>query len=538
MLPSSTKSDKYVYYKSHENSYNSRQSNFVQQAGGSGFRKLNSFSLKFKQQLRNILEDENARNIFGFLLINITFAFVEFAYGFWTNSLSLISDAFHMVFDCSALLTGLIASIISKWPKNPNYSYGYQRAETIGGFLNGILLIFVAFFVMSESIERLMEPPEVKTDRLLLIAVMGLCVNLVGVFVFQHGGHGHSHGGGDHGHSHGLASVEHTNSHSHLHSQDGSSCSGHGHGAGQTGTSAEAGRNAIMHGVFLHILADLMGSVGVIISSILIDQFNYMYADPICSLCISVMIFLSVGPLLKESGTVLMQRTPLTFDSQLPNCFNQIQSIEGVASFRDPHFWTLASNQYIGSIYIAAKHSGVNQMFIINQVASTFKAIGVTEMVVQVEFDDSYNNNINSTRTYQSPATPVSVANINNSYNVGVGGLSSSSLQNTNVDVLQKYISSFSPPPQQQQQLIGNPLAVISNHSLSLCSGHTHSHSHNPTGGSSTSIPVNASPTHLVSSHTSTSNMAIGRNINPNPASTLPNLSSRPGSRSSLASNS
>ena len=70
---------------------------FMAHAGGSGFKKLNSFTVKLKQQMRNILEDENTRNIFGFLLVNISFAFVEFAYGFWTNSLGLISDAFHMV---------------------------------------------------------------------------------------------------------------------------------------------------------------------------------------------------------------------------------------------------------------------------------------------------------------------------------------------------------------------------------------------------------------------------------------------------------
>merc|ERR1719492_419107 len=162
--------------------------------------------------VRLILSDTNSRNLLGFLVLNLTFAFVELFYGVWTNSLGLISDSFHMFFDCTGLMAGLVASVITKWRANPNYSYGYVRAETLAGFINGLFLLFISFFIFSEAVERLVEPPEVKHERLLVVSVLGFFVNLVGIFVFQHGGagHGHSHGGGGdhshdggHGHSHG-----------------------------------------------------------------------------------------------------------------------------------------------------------------------------------------------------------------------------------------------------------------------------------------------------------------------------------------------
>jgi zinc transporter 5/7 len=104
-----------------------------------------------------------------------------------------------MFFDCTGLLAGLAASVITKWKANEKYSYGYVRAEVLAGFVNSLFLLFIAFFIMSESVERLIEPPEVKHERLFVVSVLGFLVNLVGIYAFQHGGQMHSHGGGGHG---------------------------------------------------------------------------------------------------------------------------------------------------------------------------------------------------------------------------------------------------------------------------------------------------------------------------------------------------
>ncbi len=210
-----------------------------------------------------------------------------------------------------------------------------MRAEVLAGFVNGLFLLFIAFFIFSEAVERAIEPPEVKHERLFLISVLGLIVNLVGIFVFQHGGagsHGHSHGGHSHGNTPTTAtSHSHNSHHSHGHESDGHSHSNHqhshGHNHSHSSNNADVSTGShsqIMQGVFLHILADTLGSVGVIISAILMSYFGWMIADPICSMFIATLVALSVIPLLTNSIGILMQRTPRELDSQLPSCYQRV----------------------------------------------------------------------------------------------------------------------------------------------------------------------------------------------------------------------
>lgn len=152
--------------------------------------------------VHEISKDKESRDIFYFLLLNLSFMVVQMLYGIWTNSLGLISDSIHMFFDCLALGVGLVAAVMSKWPASQSHPFGFAKVEIISGFANGIFLVLISISIMIEAIERLMEPPEMKTDQLLLISTLGLCVNLVGIFAFNHGHHhGHSHGH-DHGHDH------------------------------------------------------------------------------------------------------------------------------------------------------------------------------------------------------------------------------------------------------------------------------------------------------------------------------------------------
>ena len=215
-----------------------------------------------------------------------------------------------MFFDCLALGVGLFASVMSKWNANRTFSYGYNRIETLSGFSNGIFLSLISIFIVIEAIERLVHPPEMNTHRLLLVSFLGFVVNMVGIFAFNHGhAHGHSHGhshGHDHGHGHG---------HDH----------GHGH-------------NANMQGVFLHIMADTLGSVGVIISTLLIDWFGWTGFDPIASMFIAILIFLSVIPLIKDSAAVLMLEVP---DSNLGSIEHALQEVR---------FYSFS--QYLNGVYL------------------------------------------------------------------------------------------------------------------------------------------------------------------------------------------
>ncbi|TNM92532.1 hypothetical protein fugu_019544 [Takifugu bimaculatus] len=299
-----------------------------------------------KDSLKQILEEYDSRQIFYFLCLNLAFTFVELFYGVWTNSLGLISDGFHMLFDCSALVLGLFAALMTRWKATRIFSYGFGRVEILSGFINGLFLMVIAFFVFVESITRVLDPPNINTDMLTPVSVGGLLVNLVGICAFSHA---HSHGGKscsshDHGHSH------HGHSHSeHSHGGHGHSHGSHGHGGhGHSHSSGGGGMNANMRGVFLHVLADTLGSVGVIISTILIRQFGWLIADPICSLFISTLIFLSVIPLLKDACEVLLLRTPPENEKDLNGALEKIEKLEGVLSYRDPHFWRHSASVVAG----------------------------------------------------------------------------------------------------------------------------------------------------------------------------------------------
>ncbi|XP_054842686.1 proton-coupled zinc antiporter SLC30A5 [Eublepharis macularius] len=334
-----------------------------------------------KESLKQILEESDSRQIFYFLCLNLAFTFVELFYGVWTNSLGLISDGFHMLFDCSALVMGLFAALMTRWKATRIFSYGYGRVEILSGFINGLFLMVIAFFVFIESMARLVDPPDIDTNMLTPVSVGGLIVNLVGICAFSHAhSHGSSRGGcpsHDHNHSH----HGHSHSHGHGHSH---SDYGHSHNHGHSHGSLGGGMNTNMRGVFLHVLADTLGSVGVIISTILIQQFGWLIADPLCSLFIATLIFLSVIPLIKDACQVLLLRLPPEHEKDLHMALEKIQKIDGVISSRDPHFWCHSANVVAGTIHVQVM-SDVLEQRIIQQVSSILKDGGVNNLTVQVE---------------------------------------------------------------------------------------------------------------------------------------------------------
>ena len=456
-----------------------------------------------------IWKEDTSRKIFIFLCANLLFMLVEFSYGIFSNSLGLISDAFHMLFDSFALAVGLAASVISKWEPSPHFTYGWGRLTTLSGFANGIFLLCVGFFVLIESIQRFFEPPEIKTERLVLISVLGFIVNMVGLYAFHdhhghsHGDHGHAHGGhgkkedhghshgisehehgsceedhdhghshgkhDDHGHSHGKKKEDHGHSHSkkkedhgHSHSKksedhghshggnehDHDSCEenhdhdehghsrgkksddhghshgkhddnehshgknkedhghshskkedhGHAHGKKSAFEDIEMGsemeievehaHDENMQGIFLHVLADALGSVGVIISSLIIYFFNWKIADPICSSIISVMILLSTFPLLKSAGSTLLQASPKQISSKLRNALRNIPKMRNVIAYRNPHFWTLSKDVVVGTIEVIITNEGDDQL-VLSKVTSILTDAGVSNITVQIERENA-----------------------------------------------------------------------------------------------------------------------------------------------------
>lgn len=247
---------------------------------------------------------------------------------------------------------------------------------------------------MIEATERLAEGRETKRlMELFVVSSLGLAVNLVGMACFGHHHHGHDHG--DHGHAH-----DHAHDHSHSHSHDSHSHDGHcehdhkkqpsllhddhshhGHSHG-----GDAHDNENMRGIFLHVLADTMGSAAVIVSTILIYFIGWSGWDPLASCLIAVLIFLSSIPLVKSSAKKLLLTIPDDTEYNLRNTLAGVSDLRGVQAYTVPKFWLGDKNQTVlGVMHIVATR-GSDLEDVLTRTRAFLLSKGV-DVVVQVEKD-------------------------------------------------------------------------------------------------------------------------------------------------------
>ncbi|KAK9732501.1 hypothetical protein RND81_04G004200 [Saponaria officinalis] len=486
-----------------------------------GAESSDTFSVMVMRPIRHVLSERKSRKIALFLMINTGYMFVEFAAGFMSNSLGLISDACHMLFDCAALAIGLYASYISRLPANSQYNYGRGRFEVLSGYVNAVFLVLVGALIVLESLERILDPQEISTASLLTVSVGGFLVNVVGL-IFFHEEHHHAHGGGcshshknhdssgnvkhhdsilvseeikspgvrekhgshlkvceghhqshehhDHKQSHGNPDHDHKCSHEHRerhsehdhglhdhscnhgprehshehhehnhdhhkhdhgHHDDGCDHGHHGHDHGYDDSHnhshsdlhldhAHSGEHHHDHhsdedhscshshhshsksmsshdkkhhhkhidhnmeGIFLHVLADTLGSVGVVISTLLIKYKGWLVADPACSIFISVLIVASVIPLLRNSAEVLLQRVPRAHEQELKAAVNVVMGMKGVCGIQNLHVWSLTNTDVVGTLHLRIT-SEIDKATAKDRVSHIFREAGIKDLTLQVE---------------------------------------------------------------------------------------------------------------------------------------------------------
>lgn len=315
------------------------------------------------------------------------FCAAEFGVGILANSLALMSDAFHMVSDLISLIIGFIAISLSRKAASKHKSYGWIRAEVIGGLINGVFLIAVVFFIILEAIQRFIEKPEI-TEPMLIITVGagGLVVNIIGLIMFashrslSHGGHGHSHGHADGGKEHAHA---HGEKHNHKHKTYGGEVID---GGESQKAVPEKKASANLHAVFLHVLGDALGSVGAIGAGLIIKFVNHpwkYYADPIFSLVLSLIILKSSIPLVKHCANVLLQSVPEHVE--IDALYSALLKIEGIVNIHDLHVWQLSDTKHVATL-----HVGVDDTADFPTLASAIKALfhehGVHNTTIQPEY--------------------------------------------------------------------------------------------------------------------------------------------------------
>lgn len=230
-----------------------------------------------------------------------TFLIAEVIGGILSGSLALLSDAAHMLTDVMALVVALVAIKIGKREADHKRTYGYRRFEILAATFNAVVLFLVALYILYEAYGRFIHPPEIETGGMLGVAVIGLVVNLFSMKILQSG--------------------------------------------------SESSLN--MKGAYLEVLSDMLGSVGVIISAILIYYTGWRQIDSILAVLIGLWVLPRTWKLLSESLNILLEGVPAGID--LEKLHNELAALPNVKEVHDLHMWAITSGKNSLTVHLVVK---------------------------------------------------------------------------------------------------------------------------------------------------------------------------------------
>ncbi|RPF58711.1 cation diffusion facilitator family transporter [Abyssicoccus albus] len=280
--------------------------------------------------------------LISFIIIT-SYMILEAIGGYLTNSLALLADAGHMLSDAISLGIALLAFTLGAKVANHSKTYGYKRFEIMAAVLNGLTLIIVALYIFYEAIGRFQNPPEVASTGMLIIATIGLLVNILVAWIMMRGG-----------------DVE---------------------------------ENLNMRGAYLHVISDMLGSVGAIIAALLIIFFGWEWADPLASVIVAVLVLRS-GYFVTKSGLhVLMEGTPEDVD--MDDVVKTIKNKKGIEGIHDLHVWSITSGLNALSCHavVDERMSIAESERLLRQIEHDLEHQNIHHMTVQLETPDHLHDN-------------------------------------------------------------------------------------------------------------------------------------------------
>lgn len=368
--------------------------------------------------------------IVALLVIDTLFFFIELISGYAVGSLALVADSFHMLNDVISLIVALYAVRLMNDSSraHPQYSYGWQRAEILGALFNGVFLLALCFSIFMEALERLLNRPRITNPSLVMVVgSCGLLSNILGLVLFHGHAHAHVH---EHEHEHehrdeeipdellvhpatsraflvrtaqsmrepderrrlldaprtyGAAEPTHARRLSESLEETYRDVKKH-----RQATGGGHAHNMNMHGVFLHVLGDAIGNVGVIITGafILYTRFSWRaYADPIVSFVIAAIIFHSALPLVKSASFILLQGVPSSVS--LTGVRDALMRVDGVLGVHDLHIWQLNESTNVASVHIivdCSQENAARYMHIADELRHAMHIWGIHSSTIQPEF--------------------------------------------------------------------------------------------------------------------------------------------------------
>lgn len=248
------------------------------------------------------------------LIFTSVYFIVQILAGFMLGSLALISDAGHMLMDVAVLVMALLAIKFAKKPATPKQTYGFYRSEILVSLLNCLFLILLSIYILYEVYQRIFESHEVNGLQMLLVAIIGLCINLLAIGIV-----------------HPYTKYE----------QDGHHSMDH---------NTEKGENLNVQAIYIEVLADTIGSAGVIIAGIIILTTKFYLADPLASLAIVALIIPRTWSLLKKAIHILIEGTPSHLSHE--EIKDSILKVKGVTGVFDLHIWSITSGIHALSAHV------------------------------------------------------------------------------------------------------------------------------------------------------------------------------------------
>ena len=260
---------------------------------------------------------------------------VEVVGGFLANSLALLADAGHMLTDVAALSLSLFVVWFSRQPHTPEKTYGYLRWEILAAFLNGATLLVVSGWIVWEALGRLRSPEPLDSGLMLAVAVGGLGVNVFAAWLLR--------------------------------------------------PSSESSLN--MRGAYLHVLGDLLGSVGTVTAALVIGATGWLAADPMASLLMTALIMRGAWRLVRESVDVLLESTPAHIS--LGAVRAQLEAIPGIEQVHDLHVWTVTSGVVAMSAHAIVREPERHQ-HALEHAHDAMRLFGIQHVTVQIERQEMY----------------------------------------------------------------------------------------------------------------------------------------------------
>ena len=304
---------------------------------------------------RDKLSSERLKKLKIVLFLTSGYLAAEIIGGLLTNSLALIADAGHMLADVGGLALAVFAIIFARKPASPHRTYGFYRMEILASLTNSVMLVLLSIYIFYEAYRRLLEPPEIQSLSMTVVAAIGLVVNFVGMRLVTDGGHSHSF----------------SDNKKHEHKEE------------SEGQEEKAPESLNIEGARLELLSDTLGSIGVIVAGLIIMTTNFYLADPIVSIGLAIFILPRTWRLLKKSTHILMEGAPYSISYE--EVKKAILQVKGVTGVFDLHIWTITSGMDALSAHVVvidiSKSQGILQQ--LNSLLE--KRFKITHATIQIE---------------------------------------------------------------------------------------------------------------------------------------------------------